>query len=127
MSSNFAGKRLEMIKGIQILGMLVGFYLSAQSILNYKLGNYGSKRTLFLVGIWSVMIVLFFNPSLSLMILPILTTKDMIMTVLVLGILFSFILITQLYQQLSIINKKLTQLAQSYAINEYLDNEGTRS
>jgi hypothetical protein len=121
------GKLLEMIKGIQILGMLVGFYLAAQSILNYRLGNYGSKRTLFLVGVWSVMIVLFFNPSLSLMILPILTTKDMIMTVLVLGILFSFILITQLYQQISIINKKLTQLAQSYAINEYIENDGTSS
>ena len=109
-----------MIKGIQILGILVGLYLVAQTLLNFRRGNYGVRRTVFWVFLWSVMVALFFNPSLAGLALPILTTQDAIMSVLVMGVLLSFVLITQLYQQMAGVERRLTELVQNLAIHDYM-------
>ena len=110
-----------MIKGIQIIGIIVGLYLVFQTLSNYKRGNYGMRRTTIQVFIWSSMIILFLNPSLALLILPILTTQDMIMSVTIIGLLLSFLLITYLSQQISELNRKITDLVQNLALNDYIN------
>jgi len=109
-----------MIKGIQILGMLVGLYLVAQTLLNFRRGNYGVRRTVFWVALWSVMMMLFFNPSLAGLALPILTTQDVIISVLVTAVLMAFVLITQLYQQIADVERRVTELVQNLAIHDYI-------
>ena len=100
--------------------MLIGVYLLAQTYVNYRRSNYGIRRTLFFIFIWSIMIVLFLNPSLSLMMLPVLTTQDAIMSVLILSILTLFLMFTYLNQQISSINKKMTEIVQNIAIEDYI-------
>ena len=110
-----------MVKGIQILGMVVGLYLIMQTLLNFRNGNYGFKRTIFWMFLWSVMFVLFFNPSLAVLALPILTTQDMIMSVLVVSVLTLFIFLTHMNQQIAKFGRELTELVQNLAIQNYLN------
>jgi hypothetical protein len=100
--------------------MLVGVFLILQALLNFRRERNGIIRTAFWVVLWSVIIVLFFNPSLALLTLPILTTQDMVMSVLVIGLLVAFLLISQIYQQSTGIERKLTELIQNLAINNYI-------
>ena len=110
-----------MIKGIQILGMLVGFYLILQTLLNYYYKRYRFARTLVMTVVWSVMVILFFNPSLAELVLPILTTQDLIMSVLVVGILGSLILIANVWQNVAKMEQKFTELVQNLAITDYIN------
>ncbi len=110
-----------MIKGIQILGMLVGSFLILQTLLNFYYKRYRLARTLMMTVVWSVMVVLFFNPSLVELVLPLLTTQDVIMSVLVVGILGSFILIANVWQNVAKIEQKFTELVQNLALNDYIN------
>ena len=114
-----------MIKGIQILGMLVGFYLILQTLLNFYYKRYRLARTLVMTVVWSVMVVLFFNPSLAELVLPILTTQDVIMSVLVIGILGSLILIANVWQNVAKMEQKFTELVQNLALNDYINETRT--
>ena len=114
-----------MIKGIQILGMLVGFYLILQTLLNFYYKRYRLARTLVMIVVWSVMVVLFFNPSLVELVLPILTTQDVIMSVLVIGILGSLILVANVWQNVAKMEQKFTELVQNLALNDYINEPGT--
>ena len=116
-----------MIKGIQVLGMLVGIYLLFQTLYNYRTGNYGKFRMFFFIILWSTMIVLFLNPMLFTLALPFLTTQDMLMSVIVIGLLVSFLLISHLSYQISTIEKKLTDLVQNIAITNYFEEMKNRS
>jgi len=109
-----------MIKGIQVIGILVGLYLIGQTILNFRRGNYDARRAGFWLVLWTVMVVLFFNPSLMALALPILTTRDTIMSVLVIGLTGAFVLIAQIYQKMTGLEIKLTRLVQNLAIHDYL-------
>lgn len=108
-----------MIKGIQIIGILVGSYLIGQTILNFKRGNLNVNRAIFWLFLWSSMIVLFFNPSTMRLAMPILSTQDMIMSVLVLSLTGVFFLIAQLYQKMINFERRFTKLVQGLAIHEY--------
>ena len=110
-----------MIKGIQILGMLVGSFLILQTLLNFYYKRYRFARTLMMTVVWSVMVVLFFNPSLVELVLPLLTTQDVIMSVLVVGILGSFILIANVWQNVAKIEQKFTELVQNLALSDYIN------
>ena len=110
-----------MIKGIQVVGFCVGIYLIIQTIFNYKRGNYNPIKTSVLILLWTGMSLSFFDPSFARLFLPILTTQDVIMSVLVLGILTSFVLIMNLNQQLIQIEKRLTELVQNLSINNYIE------
>lgn len=110
-----------MIKGIQIVGMVVGLYLIAQTYRNYKNGSNNVQRTILWLLLWSAMIILFSNPSLMEFALPILTTQDTIMSILVLGILLSFVLIVQLWQYTYRIEKRIITLTQNLAITDYVN------
>ena len=114
-----------MIKGIQVIGMLVGLYLIGQTILNFRRGNYDLRKTTFWLVLWTVMVVLFFNPSLMALTLPILTTRDTIMSVLVMGLTGALVLIAQVYQKMSDLEGKLTRLVQNLAIHDYLKDESS--
>ena len=110
-----------MIKGIQIIGILVGLYLIAQTLINYKQGNYGPRKTIFWIALWSTMAALFLKTDIMRFLLPILTTEDAIMSVLVMGVLTSLILISQQYQQAARIERRLTELIQNLAIRDYIE------
>jgi len=114
-----------MIKGIQMLGMLVGFYLILQTLLNFYYKRYRVARTLMMTVVWSVMVVLFFNPSLAELVLPILTTQDVIMSVLVIGLLGSLILIANVWQNVAKMEQKFTELVQNLALNDYVNETRT--
>ena len=109
-----------MIKGIQALGLLVSAYLFAQTILQYKSGNNGVKRTVFWLSLWSVMAILFAFPSLTVLALPILTMKDAMLAIVVVGLLLAYILVYQMYQQTMRTERRLTALAQNVAIHDYI-------
>ena len=108
------------MRGIQVIGILVGLYLIGQTILNFRRGNYDARRTAFWLVLWTVMVVLFFNPSLMGLALPILTTRDAIMSVLVMGLTGAFVLIAQVYQKMAGLDRKLSRLVQNLAIHDYL-------
>jgi hypothetical protein len=109
-----------MIKGIQALGLLVSAYLIAQTILQYKSGNNGVKRTVFWLSLWSVMAILFAFPSLTVLALPILTMKDAMLAIVVVGLLLAYILVYQMYQQTMRTERRLTALAQNVALHDYI-------
>ena len=115
-----------MIKGIQIIGILVGLYLIGQTLLNFRRGNYNTKRTFFWMVLWTAMIVLFFEPSLMTLALPILTTRDTIMSVLVMGLMGVFVLLAQVFQKMASFEKKFSRLVQNLAINDYLKDVAPR-
>jgi len=109
-----------MIKGIQALGILVSAYLFAQALVQYKRGNNGFKRTVFWLSLWSVMAILFAFPSLTVLALPILTMKDAMLSIVVVGLLLAYILVYQMYQQTVRTERRLTALAQNMAIHDYI-------
>ena len=108
-----------MIKGIQALGLLVSAYLIAQTIVQYKRGNNGVKRTVFWLSLWSAMAILFAFPSLTVLALPVLTMKDAMLAIVVVGLLVAYILVYQMYQQTVRTERRLTALAQNVAIHDY--------
>jgi len=112
-----------MIKGIQALGILVSAYLFAQAIMQYKRKNNGVKRTVFWLSLWSVMAILFAFPSLTVLALPILTMKDAMLSIVVVGLLLAYILVYQMYQQTVRTERRLTALAQNMAIHDYIKEE----
>ena len=109
-----------MIKGIQALGILVSAYLIAQTIVQYRRGNNGFNRTVFWLSLWSVMAILFAFPSLTVLALPILTMKDAMLSIVVVGLLLAYILVYQMYQQTVRTERRLTELAQNMAIHDYI-------
>jgi len=112
-----------MIKGIQALGLLVSAYLIAQTILQYRRGNNGVKRTVFWLSLWSMMAILFVFPSLTVLALPVLTMKDAMLAIVVVGLLLAYILVYQMYQQTVRTERRLTALAQNVAIHDYIKEQ----
>lgn len=109
-----------MVKGIQVIGMIVGLYLIAQTYRNYRKGSNSIQRTIFWLVLWSIMTLLFSNPSLSEFALPILSTQDALVSVIVLGMLLIFILITHIWQHINRMEQQFVELAQNLAINDYI-------
>jgi len=109
-----------MVKGIQVIGMVVGLYLIAQTYRNYRKGSNSIQRTIFWLVLWSIMTLLFSNPSLSEFALPILSTQDALVSVIVLGMLLIFILITHIWQHINRMEQQFVELAQNLAINDYI-------
>ena len=115
-----------MIKGIQVLGMLVSVYLIIQTVLQYRRGNHGIKRTAFWLNLWALMAILFAFPSLTILALPILTMQDAMLAILVVGLIAAYVLVYQMYQQTEKTERKLAELAQNIAIHNYV-NEATNN
>ena len=109
-----------MIKGIQALGLLVSAYLIAQTLVQYRRGNNRVKRTVFWLSLWFVMAILFAFPSLTVLALPILTMKDAMLAIVVVGLLLAYILVYQMYQQTIRTERRLTALAQNVALHDYI-------
>lgn len=107
------------MRGIQLIGAAVGVYLIIQVLINYRKKNYSIRRTALMSLIWGVLIVLFLNPSIMLYTLPIFTMEDFILTVLVLSILFVFVLISDIYRGMMENNRKITELVQKLALDDY--------
>jgi hypothetical protein len=116
-----------MLKGIQILGILIGFYLISRTILNYYRKIYDFKRVVFWLFLWVVMIGLFYEPSFMLAVTPYLTTMDAIMSITVISIIFLFVLIANIYQKMIFLEKKFTFFVQNVAIKNYLDEKTDES
>lgn len=102
-----------------MLGILVSTYLIAQTVVLYRRGNYGAKRTAFWLSLWSLMAILFAFPSLTIFALPILTMKDAMLSIVVVGLLAAFVLMYHMHQQAVRTERKLTELAQNIAIHDY--------
>ena len=110
-----------MIKGIQVLGILVGAYLILQTLIQYKRGNYGVKKTAFWLSLWASVAILFAVPSLTMLALPILAMENTVLTVLVLGLIGVYALVYETYQQATRTERKLTELVQNIAIHNYVE------
>jgi len=108
------------MKGIQLVGIIVALYLLVQIYINYRRKNYSFRRALFFSLLWIVVLLLFAYPPLAELALPFLSTKDVIMSVLVIGIIILFLLISEIYQQIGKIEKRVEILVQNLAIEDYL-------
>jgi hypothetical protein len=109
-----------MIKGIQLLGIMVSVYLIVQTVMQFRKGTYGVKRTAFWLGLWSVMAIFFAFPSLTILALPILTMKDAMLSVVVVGLIVAYVIVYQMYQQAVRTERRLTELAQNIAIRDHI-------
>lgn len=109
------------MKGIQIIGIIVGIYLVARTYLNYQNGSNSVKRTLFWLALWSIMIIVFIDPSLSELALPVLSTQDAMISAMILSILTIFVLIVHMWQHISKIEKMIIDLTQNIAITDYVN------
>jgi len=109
-----------MIRGIQVLGILISVYLIAQTLSQYKKGNYRAKRTALWLSLWTLMAILFAFPSLTTLALPVLMMQDAMLTVMIVGLMIAYVLVYQMYQQAARTERKLTELAQNIAIHNYI-------
>jgi hypothetical protein len=110
------------MKGIQVIGILVAMYLILQTLIQYKKGNYGLKRTCFWLALWGLIGSLFAFPSLVGLTLPFFAMQDMVLTTLVVGVIVVFVLVYHTYQQVTRVERKLTELVQNIAIQDYIKN-----
>jgi len=110
-----------MIRGIQVLGVLVIAYLMFQTLLQWRRGNYGVRKTVLWLSLWIVVTILFAFPSVTLLALPILTMQDAMLTVVVMGLIIAYVLVYETYQQATRAERKLAELAQNIAIHNYLE------
>jgi len=109
-----------MVRGIQILGVLIGAYLILQTLIQWKKGNYGVKKTVLWLSLWASIAILFAFPELTTLALPILTMEDAYRTVLVIGLVVAYALMYETYQQATRTERKLSELVQKIAIHDYL-------
>jgi len=109
-----------MVKGIQVIGMLVMIYLILNALRQYRLRNYSLKQTCFWLILWVLVGVLFAFPPLAELALPVFAMQDMILTVLVVGLIVVFVLVYHAYQQVAKVERKLMELVQNLAIHDYL-------
>jgi len=109
-----------MIRGIQVLGVLVSAYLIFQTLMQWKKGNYGAKKTALWLSLWAVVAILFAFPSLTTLALPILRMENTVLMVLVVGLIVAYALVYETYQQASRTERKLTELTQNIAIQDYV-------
>lgn len=103
-----------------MLGILVSVYLMAQTVAQYRRGNYRVKRTALWLSLWTLMAILFVFPSLAVLALPILTMQDAMLSIMVVGLIVAYVLMYQMYQQTARTEQKLTELAQNMAIHNYV-------
>ena len=111
---------MAMLKGIQIVGLVVGLYLVFTTFRAYQLRRMKTPQAFIYMIIWSIMIVLFLDTGLVGLALPILDMQEAMLAVTVIGVLTSFILVAQLFQQISQVDRKLTELVQNLAIKDYV-------
>ena len=109
------------LKGIQVVGIIVGLYLLVSTILEHRRGFMSTKKAVILSAAWTVMTLLFYNTRLVEFLLPILSTEDAVITVLVLGLLSSFVLNIHTFKQVNRMEYKLTRLVQNLAVNDYIE------
>lgn len=109
-----------MIKGIQIFGIVVGLFLLLKTYINYKEGYYNVIKTATWSTLSLTMIIFFYDTSYASYLLPIFTTQDAILTVIVSGILILFILINNLQNKILKIDRNLTELIQKISIDNYM-------
>lgn len=110
-----------MIRGIQVLGVLVGVYLILQTVVQWKRGNYGVRKTVLWLSLWTLVAILFAFPALTALALPILSMENTILMVVVVGLIVAYALVYETYQQATRAERKLTELAQKIAIHDYFE------
>ena len=109
------------MKGIQIIGIIVGIYLVVRTYLSYRNGSNSIKRTLLWMALWFIMIIVFIDPSLSELALPVLSTQDAMISAMILAILTIFVLIVHIWQHISKIERMIVDLTQNIAITDYMN------
>lgn len=67
------------------------------------------------------MIIVFIDPSLSELALPVLSTQDAMISAMILSILTIFVLIVHMWQHISKIEKMIIDLTQNIAITDYVN------
>jgi len=115
-----------MIKGIQLLGIIICLYLIYQTYYRSKKGALGNRSLIFWTALWVSILFLFFFPSLTLFLAPILNASDSMQMVQVIGIMILYILIFHLTLQMASLEEKLTKLTQNMSIRDYLSDVGEK-
>lgn len=103
------------------MGIIVGLYLLVNTIIEHRQHFITTKKAVILSAAWTVMTLLFYNTRLVEFLLPILSTEDAVITVLVLGLLSSFVLNIHTFKQVNRMEYKLTRLVQNLAVNDYIE------
>jgi hypothetical protein len=108
-----------MIKGIQVLGLLVSAYLIIHTILQGRRGQ-GFKKTGLWLGLWVSVGILFAFPSLTTLALPVLAMENTVLMVVVVGLVIAYALAYESYQQATRTERKLTELVQNIGLRNYM-------
>ena len=108
-----------MIRGIQVLGVLVSAYLIIHTLIQWKRGQ-GFRKTGLWLGLWVSVGILFAFPSLTTLALPVLAMENTALMVVVVGLIIAYALAYESYQQATRTERKLTELVQNIGLRNYL-------
>lgn len=105
-----------MIRGIQIVGLLVALVAIAFVVLAKKKGRMNSRFFLFWMGFWVIFIILDIYPSVVGYVSPILDLESNMFILTAGAVLTLFVLVFILYSYLSDLNQKVTKLVREQAM-----------
>ena len=104
------------IRGIQLVGLVVALFAFIFLIYARKQGRLDSKSTLFWVLFWSLFIILDMFPSIVSYLQPILSLESNMYILTISSVLTLFVIVFTLYSQLSEQSTKINILIREQAI-----------
>lgn len=105
-----------MIRGIQIVGLLVALIVVGFVVFARRRGRINGRFFLFWLAFWSIFIVLDVFPSVVAFVSPILDLGSNMYVLTAGAVLTLFVLVFVLYSFLSDLNQKVTKLAREQAL-----------
>ena len=107
------------LKGIQIIGIFLVVVALIQTYIFYKKKRYNLWDFLLWIVIWLVAAITFIYPEIASIVLPALTLETSLFATLILSIIVAYVLLFVIYGALKDVQKKVVEIAQTYAIFRY--------
>ena len=108
-----------MLKGIQIIGILVCVILLTLTILQFQKERRRIGTFSIWIAIWTIGVIIFVFPSIGSFVLEFVTLQSNVVVFTIVGLLGAYILIFKAYRAQLETEKKLTELIQAVALHEH--------
>ncbi len=105
-----------MIRGIQIVGLLVALVAFASIMIARRKGRINARSSVFWILFWNIFLALDLYPSLVAYFAPVLALESNMYILTAGSILTLFVLVFVLYSYLSDLNRKVVELTRQHAI-----------
>lgn len=108
----------ESIKELQILGIIISGFLIAKTIIDFKRSKISKTSFYMWITIWSISFITFIIPGATQSIFAALSAQNTVLIALTFAVVFLFIMIYLLSQQIFSLNLQLKKLIQKLALEE---------